>query len=139
MRGNSVLFSIKLLRLAIGFFFIVLGIIGIINGGNQSIFALRAPSDTVNIIFSIVEIVSGVLILLGIFALSSVRAIYLGGFVVMILWITRIVLTKFIWCLTITDSAVKFNFLPNMNLWFLALAAELLIAASLLVVISRYE
>ena len=136
MAGRSN-FSTKILRLLLGSFFITLGICGIFRQIGQGIFSLKMSNPTMEIIFGIAEILCGLLILLGFFLFSNQRAIFWGGFIVLIFWVARIVLNKFIW---------GFDFIYNGNInipaffgWLLYLLCETIIAAALLMTVRDYD
>jgi len=132
-------YTIKVLRIALGLFFVVLGVLGIMTNVDESIFRLTNSNLTLEIIFGIVEVVCGLLILLGIFAFSSFKAISFGGTIVFLFWLVRIVLTKFVWCFYMTKNSLSFRFLPDFPTWLLTLTVELVIAGALLVVIKKYD
>ncbi len=130
-------FSLRILRLALGAFFVILGISGIFKELGESVFALSSSYITLEVIFGVAEIICGLLLFLGFFLFSDSRPVYWGGFIVLIFWISRIVLSRFIWGL---------NFINNGNIsvpllfqWLLIFCAELIIAASLLIVLRRYD
>lgn len=132
-------YTIKLLRITLGVFFVIVGIFGIMTNVDESIFRLTNRNINLEIIFGIVEVICGLLILLGLFAFSSFKAISIGGTVVFIFWLVRIVLTKFVWCFSMRNDAISFSFRPDFYSWLLTLAVELIIAAALLVVIKKYD
>ena len=132
-------YTIKLLRITLGAFFIVLGVLGVLTNVDESIFKLNNGNITLEVIFGVVEIICGLLLLLGFFAFGTSKAVSMGGIVVLIFWIARVVLTKFVWCFHSTKNGISFYFTPNFELWILTLITELVILASLLVVIKKYD
>lgn len=129
----------KFLRITLGLFFIIIGVMGVMTNVDETIFKLNNNNLTLEIIFGIVEIVCGLLILLGLFAFSSFKAISYGSIVALVFWVARIVLTKFVWCFNITNSSFSFNFMPSVSLWLITFSVELIITAALLVIIKKYE
>jgi uncharacterized membrane protein YphA (DoxX/SURF4 family) len=130
-------FSTNILRLLLGSFFIVLGICEIFPNTSTGIFSLRSGNPTLETIFGITEIICGLLVLLGFFLFSNQKGIFWGGFIVLIFWIARIVLSKFIW---------GFDFMYNGNInipaffsWLLYLLCETIIAAALLMTVKEYN
>ena len=89
-------YTVKILRITLGFFFVVLGSLGVMTNVDESIFRLSNNNLTLEVIFGVVEVVCGLLILLGIFAFSSPKLVSFGGLVVFIFWLIRIILTKFL-------------------------------------------
>ncbi len=128
--------SVKLLRLSLGLFFIILGIIGVIPRLQESIFSLN-DNYSLEILFGVVELVCGMLIILGLFTYLRKRAIAIASAVVLCFWIMRIVLSKFVWGLSIGNSGIFFH--PSFSVWIIVLGVELVIAASLFVVYRAYE
>lgn len=127
-------FSIRFLRLFLSIFFIFLGIAGVSRQiGEGSFFQLSAGHTNLEIIFGVVEIVCGILLLLGMFMFVDRKITSLAGLVVLIFWIIRIVLTRFVWGLNLNSS------ISNLFLWLLFLSCELLIAAAIWSVMQRYE
>ena len=105
---------------------------------DESFFSLNAQRNF-ELLFGIIELVCGFLLLLGFFAFNSRAAVYWGGVIVFIFWIVRIVLTKLLWSFHISSSGIAFYHGRNLDIWLLALATELVIAAALLVVVRRYD
>ncbi|TFH43600.1 MAG: hypothetical protein E4G96_00780 [Chrysiogenales bacterium] len=128
--------SVKLLRLSLGLFFIILGIIGVIPRLQESIFSLN-DNYSLEILFGLVELVCGMLIILGLFTYLRKRAIDIASAVVLCFWIMRIVLSKFVWGLSFGNSGIFFH--PSFSVWIIVLGVELVIAASLFVVYRAYE
>ena len=137
MRQYNSSFFIRLLKFALGAFFIILGIAGIFREFSESIFSLKSGYSSLEIVFGITEIICGLLLLLGSFLFANSRPIYWGGFIVFIFWVSRIVLSKFIWGLDfISDGNVS---IPKLFQWLLVLSSELIIGAALMTVIQRYD
>jgi uncharacterized membrane protein HdeD (DUF308 family) len=60
--------SIKILRIFVAIFFLVLGITGILTSVDESIFSLNNGNLTLEIVFGVVEILCGLVILLNLFS-----------------------------------------------------------------------
>ena len=132
------IFSIRMLRITLGIFFIILGILGVMIHTDEGPFSIYNSRSMIwiEVVFGIIEIICGFILLIGFFAFTS-NAISKAGFVIFIFWLVRVFLTKFIWGLRITDNG--FYFRPEFPLWILMLACELMIACAVLVVVKRYE
>lgn len=131
-------FTIRILRVFLGLFFIILGILGVMTNVDEGIFSLRNQL-AIEIIFGVVEIICGLILFAGLFQTAGYKMVSASGFIVLIFWLVRIVLTKFVWLIRIHNSRISFNFSPDFSQWILLLSLELVIAAALLVVIKRYE
>ena len=133
--------SVKFLRIALGIFFLVLGFYGISQSINEGIFGLNNPvhkdNQTIEIIFGIIELLCGFLLLSGLFVFGSSSAVHLGGLIVLIFWLARIVLQSFIWGIIISDRGISFR--PNIYQWVLTFVTSLLIASAINVVVNRYD
>lgn len=131
-------YAVKILRIFLGLFFIFLGIAGISPDiGEGAFFQLSKGYSSLEMLFGIVEIICGLLLIMGLFLSFNYKAIYFGSLIVFIFWIARIVLTRFIW---------GFNFINKGNLnfslflvWLLYLSCELAIGAAIWVVMQRYD
>jgi hypothetical protein len=118
------IFSIRLLRITLGVFFIILGILGCMVHTDEGPFSIYNSKSMIwiEVVFGIFEIICG-----------GIKA----GFVTLIFWLVRIFLTKFVWGFHMTDNG--FWFYPAFPLWILMFACELMIACAILVVVKRYE
>ena len=126
-------FFIRILRLCLGAFFIILGLCGIFPDIGESIFSLQYDYVTLEVIFGIIEIFCGILIVTGFFLFKTSQPVYWGGFIAFIIWVSRIVLTRFIWGLNFEITMAQFIE------WLLILCSQLIIGASLLVIIKRFD
>ncbi len=139
--GFRIFSSVKFLRIALGIFFLVLGFYGISQNINEGIFGLNNPvhkdNQTIEIIFGIAELLCGFLLLSGLFVFGSSNAVYIGGLVVFIFWLARIVLQSFIWGIIINDRGISFR--PNIYQWILTFVTSLLIATAINVIVNRYD
>jgi len=131
-----VIISIKLLRVTLGLFFLVLGIIGVIPRLQESVFTLN---DTygLEIIFGIVELVCGIVLLSGLFPFVRKKMVSSASLVVLGFWLIRIILSKFVWGLSIGNGGIIFH--PVFSVWILVLSTELVIAAALYIVYRAYD
>ena len=128
--------SIKILRLALGLFFIVLGIIGVLPQLQESVFTLN-DNHNLEVVFGIVELVCGIIMMAGLATFRKKRPIAIATIVVLFFWAVRIVLSKLVWGLAAGNSGIHFR--PDFSFWLLVLSAELVIAAALFVVYRAYE
>ncbi len=129
--------SIKILRVALGIFFLLLGIMGVIPGVQESVFSLNDRRVGIEVIFGIVEIVCGILLIGGLFTVMKKKTISKAVLVVLIFWALRIAATKFIWGINLSSRGVVFE--PSFAAWILVLSCEMVIAAALYVVYLVYE
>jgi hypothetical protein len=131
-----VIISVKLLRVSLGIFFLVLGIIGVIPRLQESVFTLN---DTygLEIIFGVVELICGIVLIAGLFPFVRKRMVSIASLVILGFWLLRILLSKFVWGLSIGNSGVFFH--PVFSTWILVLSTELVIAAALYIVYRAYE
>jgi hypothetical protein len=128
--------SVKILRLSLGLFFIVLGLIGVIPQLQESVFTLN-DNYNLEIIFGAVELICGIIMIVGLITFARKKAISTASIVVFIFWVLRIILSKFVWGLAIGNNGIHFH--PVFSVWILVLSAELVIAAALYVVYQAYE
>lgn len=128
--------SIKMLRLSLGLFFLVLGIIGVIPQVQESVFSLN-DNFGLEVIFGVVELVCGVILLAGLFTFTKKKTVAIASAVVIFFWILRIVLSKFVWGLSVGGSGIVFH--PGFPAWILVLGVELVIAAALFLIYRAYE
>ena len=128
-------FFVRILRLCLGAFFIVLGICGIFPEFHESIFELSGGYRyyALEVIFGIVEIFCGLLLVLGFFVFQDSQPVYWGAFILIIAWIARIVLSKFIFGFSAYMSV------KSLFQWLLGLLVECVIATALFVIIRRHE
>jgi hypothetical protein len=128
--------SVKLLRLSLGLFFIVLGIIGVIPRVQESVFSLN-DNFGLEIIFGVVELVCGLILIAGLMTFLRKKAVSIASAVVFCFWILRVVLSKFIWGISAGNHGIIFR--PLFSVWILVLSVELVIAAGLFLVYRAYE
>lgn len=128
-------FFIRILRLCLGAFFIVLGICGIFPELHESIFEISGAYRPLEIIFGIVEIFSGLLLVVGFFVFRDSQPVYWGAFILLIAWIARIVLSRFI----LINRFNMFMTVAGFFQWMLAFTCELIIGAALFIIVRRHE
>ncbi|HOJ65244.1 MAG TPA: hypothetical protein PLE45_12580, partial [Spirochaetota bacterium] len=100
-------------------------------------FQLSKGYNSLEVVFGVIEIICGVLLIMGLFLSFNYKAIYFGSLIVFICWIARTVLTRFIWGINFIHKG-NLNF-PSFVIWLLYLSCELAIAASIWVVMQRYD
>jgi hypothetical protein len=138
MYNYKVGFVIRLMRLALGVFFVTLGICGIFRELNASVFSLQYYYTVLEVVFGIVEVICGLLLAAGFFIFKDSQPVFWGGFIAFILWCIRIIFSKFIWGMNFFIGNGNIS-IPIFIQWLLILVVEIIIALSLLVVIKRYE
>ncbi len=128
--------SVKVLRVSLGAFFIILGIIGVIPQVQESVFSLN-DTHGLEIIFGIVEIICGLLLMAGLFTFPRRKAVSLACLATLGIWLLRIFLARFVWGLKIGNSGIIF--IPQFSTWILVLSCQLVIAAALYVLYRVYD
>ena len=128
--------SFKVLRVSLGAFFIILGIIGVIPQIQESVFSLN-DIHGLEIMFGIVEIICGLFLIAGLFTFMRKKAVSLASLVTLGVWLLRVILTKFVWGLKLGNSGIIF--IPQFSTWILILSCQLVIAASLYVLYRVYD
>ncbi|MCK5674925.1 MAG: hypothetical protein KAH95_16210 [Spirochaetales bacterium] len=117
----------KLIQIAVGLFFITLGILEIAayNSGASELTrsvsrAFGGKSDIMSIIFAILELVSGLIILGSIFVTVQQKLVFIASFAIGIFWLIKIIMAYFM-----------SNFMePDFLVWLNRLAIDLLVLAS---------
>lgn len=130
--------SLGFLRIIAGIFFVVLGIYGIMQNVNEGLFSLNSPkgNQTIEIVFGVVELVCGLFLALGGVGILTLGTAHIGGLVIMIFWIIRIIMTKFLWGLSFVNNGIRF--IPDIYTWILSLVTELLILSVLFLLSARH-
>ncbi len=119
--------SLRMLRFAVGLFFIILGLAGVLPSVEEGIFTLTGKYSNLEAFFGIIEILCGLILVAGLFTILPRNVTSIAGIGILIFWGLRVVLTRFIWGLN-----------PGMP-WLLALACELIIFFAILAVYQAYE
>ena len=128
-------FTSKILILFLGAFFIVLGITGVFRDLGESIFSITSEYSTMEIIFGVIEIICGLLLFIGFFLFYDSRPVFWGGFILMVMWIIRIAMTRFMWGMNfIYNGTIS---IPKLISWLLILLCELIILAALIVILRK--
>jgi len=128
--------SLTILKITLGIMFIVLGICGVSDSIDESVFRLSWDYTGIEVIFGVIEIICGLVLLFGHLFLIKSRAIYWGSLVILIFWLVRIALTKFAWGILIRGGNMTIN---SFFTWLLELFAELTVAAALYVLLVRND
>lgn len=140
MRVYTNFMPIKMLRIALGAFFLILGFYGIMRNIDEGMFTLN-QDGTLEVIFGVIEIICGILLLMGLFLFKTRNAVYWAGLSVLIFWVARIVLSLFIWGLRFNNSGIQFliNGRPDFHMWLLTLVTDLVIGSAIFVIVKRYD
>ncbi len=125
--------NIKALRIMLGVFFIVLGILGILPQFDEGIFNLNNRNYVLELIFGIVETVCGIIILGGFTQFLSGKKIATASLIVLIFWIARVVLSKFIW------GQIPVGSTGLLLVWVLYLVVDLIIMSGIWVLHKVYD
>lgn len=125
--------NIRILRIMLGVFFIILGILGVMPQFDEGIFNLNNKNHTLEIVFGIVEIVCGIIILGGFFGRHRRGGVSTASLVVLIFWIARVVLSKFIW------GSIPVVATGTLLIWTLYLLTDLIIMGGIWVLYRVYE
>ena len=134
-RRETVVDGVFFLQLAVSLFLIVTGLLGIMSYnstiGEVSRALTRAfggRSDVLNIIVSVAELVSGAILLVGLFLIIRNGTLFYATLVVFVLWAVRVV---FYYVLN--------GFLqPDLLVWLSNVSPDLIVLASLWVIFRRY-
>jgi len=133
------------MRLALGIFFIVLGICGIFTELNESVFEMKWMQHNIydqyfamEVVFGVIELICGLLLVMGFFLFKDSKPVFWGGFIAFIAWTVRIIFSKFFWGLTFISRSGRIS-IPDFAEWALVLTAQIIIGLALLIVIKRYE
>jgi hypothetical protein len=126
-----------LLKMSLGVFFILLGLMGVLPTVEESVFTLNNSYLYLEVIFGIVEIACGVFIISSLFTFFTKKIKYTMSVLIFVFWAARIILSKIVWGFAITASGIKFT--PNFGTWLLILSCELIIAACLWINVKAYE
>jgi hypothetical protein len=123
------------LQLVVALFLITLGIVGIINYNSDLNQFTRAVAkafggrdNVLNMVIAITELVSGIIIGGALFVSSSKNLLFLASFIVLALWIIRILYFFFL----------NNIFEPDFLIWLNRLSLDLVVGASLWIVSRRY-
>lgn len=132
--------STTLLRLALGAFFIVLGILNLSQTMNEGIFSLT-PRDNLQwleIGFGVVELICGAFFVASAFLYLAEKTMYRSTLVILISWLTYLVLQRFFLGNFFLPEGARFVWATFGN-WILILFNELVIAAVLGVMLKAFK
>ncbi len=121
---------INLLIFLIAVFFLILGLLGIIPGIEESYFTLRYTL-ALEVIFGIVELFAGIILLVSMFTAVDKKLLRTSMYIILIFWIARIILSKF--AVGLPGSY------PALLNWLLLLFTELIIGAGIYIIIKKVE
>jgi hypothetical protein len=124
-----------MLRITLGLFFIVLGIIGVIPRVQESVFSLNENLG-LDIFFGLIELVCGIMFIPGIFFFMRRMVVSITSLVVRCFWTLRIILSKFLWGLSSANHRLILG--PSFSVWLLVLCAEMVIGAAIYSVYTNY-
>ncbi len=118
-----------LTQIALGAFFVVLGIVGIIPQSGEGMFSLSPGRTTLEIVFGVVEALAGAFFLVDAVSRVSRKTTRLVLLSIMALWALRVVISEFVNGIVLRSDGISFR--PNFWFWLLALSVDFLVAAIL--------
>jgi uncharacterized membrane protein YphA (DoxX/SURF4 family) len=123
------------LQLAVSLFLIVSGLLGIMDYNSTISEVARAftrafggRSDVLNIIVSVAELVSGAVLLIGLFLIIRNNTLFYATLTVFILWTIRVVFYYFL------NGLLQ----PDLLIWLHRVSPDLIVLSSLWVIFRRY-
>jgi hypothetical protein len=116
------------LQLALGLFFVTLGVVGIIPQAGEGIFGLSKDRTALEILFGVIELACGAFFLVDGLAAVPRRTSSLVTLAIGLLWTARIVLTVFVQGIVLSNSGVAFR--PDFWNWALTLATDLVVLSA---------
>lgn len=116
-----------LLLAALGLFFVVLGITGIIPEAGEGIFQLSKGRTTLEVAFGVMELLCGVFFLYDAFGRIPRKNSTLVLLVILVLWAARVFVSEFVQGMDFRSSGIVFR--PSFWAWALTLATDLVIGA----------
>ncbi len=133
--------SNTLIQLALSLYFIVLGVQEVSGSqqsdlvrGVSSLFSGNPAMDSsVQMAVGIFALVSGALLLLGVFRLVKGRAIDMFAAVIFLFWLLRIVYVRFILEMNLAGGTLAFY--PNLEEWLLSLSHDILVLCSTFIIL----
>jgi hypothetical protein len=118
-----------LTQIALGAFFVVLGIVGIIPQSGEGMFSLSPGRTTLEIVFGVVEALCGAFFLFDAVSRVSRKTTRLVIVSVLALWALRVIISEFVNGIVLRSDGIFFR--PNFWFWLLALSVDFLVAAIL--------
>jgi hypothetical protein len=143
--NRSRVFSYTLMQLALSLYFIVLGIQEV-SGSQQSDLARGVSTlftadpvmgSTVQMIIGVIALISGILLLLGVFHLVKGQAIDMFTAVIFLFWLVRIVYVRFILEMNLVSGTITFY--PDLEEWLLALSHDILVLCSTFIILQLHR
>jgi hypothetical protein len=130
-KSGSIQLPIFLLQLALGVFFLMLGIMGLGNYNStlNEVARFFGRDDTLRVVMSVVELVMGVILVLGLFMSASADITKIFTFALFALWALYMILNLFL-----NKSFLE----PSTVVWLYNLAWHSVILVSIWVVGRRY-
>ncbi len=127
---GSLTLPVFFLQLSLGVFFLMLGIMGLggYDSGLSRVARFLGRDDTLRVVMAVVELVMGVIFVLGLFVSVSADLSKIFVIALFVLWALYMVLNLFL-----NDSFFK----PNAVTWFYNLASNSVILVSIWIVGSR--
>jgi len=126
---SAKLSSMALMMLALGLFFTVLGISGIIPQAGEGIFGFSKDRTTLEVVFGVLELLCGAFLLFDAVKRIPSKTSSTVLLVIFALWVIRIVVTQFIQGLDFDSGGIEFQ--PTFWSWMLTLSTDLVVAAAL--------
>ena len=128
-KATSTTTPMNLIRISLGIFLTLLGIMGVVPNLDESVFSLNNSYSALEVLFGIVELICGVFIIISMFAVFTRKMKYRVSMTILIFWLARIAISKIVLGFTVNSKGIFFY--PNMGTWLLVLSCELIIAACL--------
>ncbi len=138
-RQNAGMTSLFFLQLAIAVFFLILGLQGIMYSVSQNTGFAREVARFFNpeypavqkteLIFGIFSLVSGLLLLLGLFNFGDSRLVTVSSVLIFLFWLVRLVMMRFMTELVISNGNISFQ--PDLSSWLLNVSMDTIILCSI--------
>ncbi len=126
---GKIVSSSTLVQIALGFFFVALGIVGIIPQAGEGIFSLSKNQTVLEIVFGVIEVMCGIFFLVDSFKRIPRKTSMLVIIVIMCLWALRIVISEFFGAIDLRSDGILFH--PNFWSWLMTLSVDLVVASLL--------
>lgn len=123
---------IKLLRIATGAFFILIGLAGVLTQVEEGGFSLNNSNILLEQLVGIVEIACGVVLLAGLGSFRT-RTLASASLIVLIFWILRIIVTNFVF-----SNPFSLGFVGLIG-WGIYFSMELVVAAAIYILVKVYD
>ncbi len=124
------------LQLTVAAFFLLLGIYGVLPDVQEGVFSLWDKNRPLEIIFGLFELCSSLVLVAGLVVYTRRRALYLASLSIFVFWSARIVISKFVFGITVIRGNPYFsNGFPN---WILMLTVESIILVAIFMINRRY-